>query len=308
MRKSLVRKILLGWSIWLAVLVVLAASVWFLARGTPSWYRQPVSEAAAMSFENKLVTYYDRLGAAHAWRVRQLQRSSAGNSAAGTGAAAVAPEADPTLAPFDLQFSDAELNAFLGKWAASAGADLGSQLQDPRLRISSGSVVLAAMVPRLGSVLSLSIAPRLDDAGQLRLDISSVALGLLPLPGSLWQARRGQIEQMLCDDLETDQYGASFSRDGVANHYAASAAMKELLLDALQGRPAEPVLFLPFDATHPNRMVPLKLEALSLGQGSIAMRVRELDGAERTTLLGRLRKPVELPAADGGGQGDSGGR
>jgi hypothetical protein len=288
----------------------LAISGFYLLRGAPSWYRRPrTSGAAAASLEDKLVVYYDRMAAARAWRVRH-HAASTGIASTRAGAP-TPPAADPTLAPFHIQFSDEELNAFFDKWA---GADnrreskMDQYLQDPRILLQPGKLILAATVKDLGAVVSMEIRPTIDASGMLQLKLSRAYAGMLPLPDGLWQSRREQIQKLLERNLQRDQATAKITPDGVANGAAAAAGMKELLLDALANQPAAPVLFLPDDTMHPGRSEPVTLGAVTLGDGTIDMLAREMDGEERAGLLERLRKPRGDAGGDSAGAATAGAR
>ena len=285
----------------IVVLVGLGAmlgSAYLLARGAPAWYRlQGKAEAAAAAtLENKLIVYYDRMAAAQAWRVRHQAATTESSTRrfSSTAEAAAAVTKDPTLDPFEIQFTDAELNAFFDKWASAGGRRdaMDQYVSDPRILIQQGKLILAATVRDMGTVVSVEMEPRLDEAGQLELNLGRAYAGMLPLPQAVLASRKGQIERVLRRKLVGYQASARFTADGVANGAAAAAGINELLLCALAKQPAEAVLFLPYDLAHPGRSVPVKMEAISLGEGSITMRVREMDAAERARLFERLEKPI----------------
>ena len=262
---------------------------WLFLHGQPDWYRRAggsqTSAGAAEQMEAKLIHLYNRVAAVHAWRVRQAA------SVRQTQFTAASVSSRPAEQPFEITFSDAELNAFFDKWADTADrrAAMGAYVEDPRLQIRPGEMILAARVKRFHTVISLELEPALDAEGRLRLNLNRVYGGILPLPEALWSSERDQLVQMMDEKYAELQSAVEIGPDGTANAAASAAVMNRLLVATLQHQSAEPVIFLPYDLSRLARTVPTQVEAVHLGDGTLTLNVREMAADERAALLLRIR-------------------
>jgi hypothetical protein len=145
-------------------------------------------------------------------------------------------------------------------------------------------------------VLSIELIPRLE-AGQLRLSISRVLAGKLPLPSAFMSRYRQQVENALAAHLPDWRRGAQLGDQGGANLDAVAAAMADLLIDALQDRPAPPVLFLPYSMQSRPKSLPVKVTDMRIEDRTLTMTVQPLDSADRTKLLEQIRSGRESAQA-----------
>jgi hypothetical protein len=284
--------------VFLVVLVlgaVLASVVgWFLLRGTPDWYKADAitaeqRQAAANKAEDMLTRMTNWAGAAQARRASQVADGPTTTQASGVLGH------EPSQ-PFEIQFTDVELNAFFNKWADldDRRAVMDRYVENPRLALRDHQLILAGNVKDLGMVVSLQFEPKIDERGKLRMDLVRVMGGLLPLPDAMWADKREKFEKMLRSELPKYQRSAKFSSEGTANGAAASAAMDKLLLATLNREPAAPVVFVPYQVSRLNSSVPAKITAVSIQDHTLTMTVEQMTTDERDALLTWLREPYDM--------------
>ncbi len=307
-------KFLKAFLLFVAVLllggIVLAVGGWFMLRGTPAWYKpnsrtQAQRRLDADSAEDKLITmrnWAQRVRASAASKSQRTHNSAAAIAAAAsstgplttdlptTTQAATVLAHEPQQA-FQIQFTDAELNAFFDKWADVGGrrAVFERYIEDPRLILRDNQLILAGNVKDLGTVVSMQFEPTIDEQGNLQMNLVHVLGGILPLPDAMWARQREKIERTLKSNLPTYQQAAKISADGAANSAAASAGMDKLLLAVLHREPADPVVFVPYDRGNLGRSLPVKITAVSIGDNTLTITADQMTSAERDALLQRLR-------------------
>jgi uncharacterized protein YpmS len=215
-----------------------------------------------------------------------------------TSQAEVALSHDPSQ-PFQIQFTDEELNAFFDKWADVNGRRevIERYVDDPRLVVRDNQLILAGTVKELGTVISMQFEPRIDERGNLQMNMVRVLGGILPLPDALWSSKRERMEQYLQAKLPAYQQAAAMMPDGTANSAAASAAMNKLLQSVLHDDAADPVLFVPYDVKKLSRSVPVKITAVSIQNNTLTITAEQMTAAERAGLLDRLRAPYDSATA-----------
>ena len=273
-------KRLLLLTLFLAVFALaLIAGAYFMSRGQPEWYtRQPMDLA--------------QLEAAAARAERQMQRTvswAQDQQAYAVSSARGAPSTNPSKS-IDITFTQDELNGFFHKWDSTFGwsTAYSHYISDPQIALRDGRLILAATVNDLGSVVSIELTPHLEK-DQLYLSISRVLAGKLPLPTALLSHYRQQLESAINTKLPDWRNGADIAPQGGANPDAVPAAMSQLLLDALQDRPAPPVLFLPYSMQSHPKSLPVKVTDLHIEDRTLTMTVEPLDPSARAALLDHLR-------------------
>jgi len=272
-------------AVFVAVFVgVLALAAWWLSHGTPEWYGR------------KRATPQELAAAAHRAE-QQVQRTL--NWASEQGRPPHASSTQPADS-FKISFTEDELNGFFQKWDNTFGwsEHYSSFLSDPQIVIEDGRLIAAATVTDMNSVLSAEFQPRLDE-GELRVPVTRVLAGRLPLPQSFWDRYRGRAEAAVTGRLPTWQQTARITADGNANASAVAAAMSELLLDLLDQRPARPVLFLPY-LKNGEKSLPVKLTGLEVGDKTLTLTVRAMTPLERQALIEHVRawRSTEATADD----------
>jgi hypothetical protein len=289
--------------LWLKRLLIAVAAVILLAilatavgyrqmHGVPDFYAHRnlnarEMEAAAETGLNKLINVQNWAAEHHAQESARLHAAAAANPAtAPAAAAATKPAANTTT----VEFSEDELNAFFQKWVSKEGwADkFGKYVADPAIFLQDGRVILAGTVKEMNALASAHFEPRLDAAGNLDLRLVKVLGGNLPLPKAVWSAQRDKLAQAVAQHLPEWRKDAAISPSGTANLDAVSAGLSETLLNVLQDKPSEPVIFLP---VMNSGAVPARLTAVSIADKTLSLTVAPMTPAERQAFLARLKTP-----------------
>lgn len=276
----------------LVVFAVVFAAVsgavgWWMARGTPDWYqtqrKSPQELAAAAGRAEQQVQR------TLSWA--QDQQALAVSSRLG------APSTKPART-LEISVTEDELNGFFQKWDATFGwsSHYSRYLSDPQVVLRNGRVILAGEVKETGTVMSIELAPRLAE-GRLWMPVSRVMAGRLPLPRALWGSYRQKLEDSIGARLPEWKQQARISQDGAANADAVAAAMTELLLDALDDRPAPPVLFLPYSLQGSPRSVPVNVTALQVTDNTLTLTVEPMNLRQRQSLLATIRSSDQAQLA-----------
>jgi hypothetical protein len=282
------RKKLLLIALFLAVFAgTLSLGAWRMAKGRPEWYQQRKLdprevEAAAARAEQQLQ-------ATLSWaQDRQAENNRSSSQSA---------PATSTAQALEISFTQDELNSFFQKWDSTFGwsGRYGRYFSDAQLVLLDGRLVLAATMVDVGTVLSVEFEPRLED-GKLYMPMTRLLAGRLPLPRPLWDRYRGRLESRVAVILPQWQHNAQITRQG-ANIDAISAAMAELILDALNDRPAPAALFLPYDMRSHPRSLPVNLIRFQIAGKTLTLTIEPMDAAQRDTTLSAIRNfSIERPS------------
>ena len=256
---------------------------WRMFHGVPDWYSRKKSTPQEMA-------------AAYARADKQIQRllhdaQEAQHRQALLATRPAGPGDDDE--PIQVSFTEEELNSYFRRWDQSMGwsEQYDRYLSDPQIVIQDGRLILAANVKEVGTVVSIGFDPVLEQ-GKLLMPVSQVLAGRLPLPQSFWRRYEQRTERALIEHLPEWQQGAEIATDGSANADAVAAGMGELLVDLMNNRPADPVLFLPYDLQHMKRGLPVRLTDLQISNQSLTLTFRPIPPDERHALVGRIRKPI----------------
>jgi len=268
--------------------VIVVVGAWFMLRGVPEWYKPNTGtpeqmQIAARNAEDMFTRLTNWAASAHAQRVR------AGLT---TTQADIALAHEPSQ-PFQIQFTDQELNAFFDKWANVNGRReyLEQYIAEPRLVLRNNQLILAGTVKEMNMVVSMEFTPRIDERGRLQMNLARVLGGILPMPTALYARPRRKVVRLLELNLPVYQESAMIAADGVANSSASAAGMNKLLLAVLNGDSADPVLFVPYDLRNINRTLPVKITAVSIQNNTLTVTAEQMTGAQRDALLRNLRAP-----------------
>jgi hypothetical protein len=279
------------------VFVGLGVTGWVLKGRRPDWYPSKVLspeelKQASHSMQGKLIGFQD-------W-------AAGVNAADRTHASGRAPvPTDPTTAPSrvrSISFTEAELNAFFNQWDTKWEDKYNQYVTDPILVLQDDRIILAANVPEAGTLVSVHLAPKLDDAGKLHLDIDKVMGGVLPVPRAFYEKYRNKLSTVLTARVNRERGNATLNADGSVNLSLITASMNELLVHALNGEPAEPILYLPHDVTNRKVGLPVKLTDIKIKDKTISFTVVPLTPEERKELVGHIHdgdapKPQAVTAA-----------
>jgi len=303
--KKWVKRILLAGLALVVVLVGLGIGMNVLRHRRPDWYPKDMPTREAIAAASKSVTQ----------KVQGIQGWAAGSQAKegrqrnGNVVQSGDPDGDPEPSK-TISFTEAELNAFFSQWGEQYhwGDKYSQFVTDPVLVIQDDRLIIAGTAKDLDTLVSVHLAPRLDEQGKLRLDVIRVMGGSLPLPRALWGGYIQRLGRAMEKRVAQERPKADIKPDGSANIHAVSAAMTELLQHALNGEPAEPVLFFPKDQQHAAKEgLPVRLTSVQAKDKTLTLTVVPLTSAEREALLKHIREPAPKPVGDSAKAGDGGG-
>lgn len=270
-------------AMFLIVFAAVAGFVaWHMFRGVPDWYVRrkstPQELEAAYARADKQIQrlVHDAEDAQHR---QSIDATQPGHSSA------------QDEQPVQISLTDDELNIYFQKWDQALGWShhYGSYLSNPQIVIQNGRLILAADVKEVGTVVSVAFEPRLAD-GKLQMPVTRVLAGRLPLPESFWRRDVNKLDESLHQHLPQWQDQARIARDGGANPAAIKAGMTELLMDLLNGRAADPVLFLPYNLTQMETGLPVRLTDEQISDHTLTLTVQPLSATQRRELLSRIQK------------------
>ncbi len=283
------------------------------SRQRPDWYAKlslldPKQQAeAARRAQNKLSATIDWAAGRQAAELRG-EAGAPGGGGGGVGAPATRPtpppapgaSSPPTSAPkpvLSVSFTEQELNAIFQKWSAEANweATYGEYLQAPAIALRDGRLVLAGTVKvrEVDRVVSLHFRPHLDQQGDLLLDLDQVLAGQMPMPQALFDGYRRRLRDKLAGALPRHRRAARVAPDGSVNEAALKAAMGQLLLDVLDRKPSDPVLFVQANG---GRTVPVKLSGVDVEGDAVTLAVEMMTARERQAFVDRLRDKAKPTA------------
>ncbi len=300
-----IRRILLGVAILLVVvLLVVGGGLWQL-RSTPDWYPQQLSatelDAAADRALQAWIRAQNRLAEAHARQFAVYDRSDP----------AATQRAFEENKPILISFSATELNAFFLKWAHVNGWEqkLEKYMHNPQVVLHDGRLILVGEVRDLGLLpdvkASAHFEPRITSDGQLDLRLVRTMGGRAPLPEALWDNQKQRLIEAVSHRLPPLQRRARISPDGDANSEAIQAAMSKLLIQMLEHRPSEPVVFIPLNAGGlgeqrevPVRVIDVQIKSPEPGaEQRLTLTVAPMNREERDAFLQRIREPYSTATA-----------
>ncbi|HEY7090187.1 MAG TPA: hypothetical protein VH518_18970 [Tepidisphaeraceae bacterium] len=260
------------------VFIGLALVCWMLLRGTPQWYRPhtlsgPEQEAAAQSAQNKLILLHNAAVQARA-EERAAHRTAT---------------TLPAGSAITVSFTDDEVNALLDKWSVWPIVKAGYErfMTDPCIVIENGRLILAGHVKELNSVASLHFTPHIDENGRLKVELTRILAGNLPVPEALLGKYQSQAANAIDRRMPWWKAQAMIDPGGTANSSAVSALMANLFTDVLRDQPSEPALFLPlFDRSH---NIAVKVLDVKVADHTLTLTVQPMNPDERAELLKHIR-------------------
>lgn len=279
-------------------LLIVLAVLYALTLREPEWYqaleRTPgdirATQLAAIRVEDALVNVRNWASDNIAAERRRVRDGS--QEAAGAGSTVV------------LEFSDADLNASIEKWAQTQGwEDLyGSYISRPRVAFRKDGVLLAAKVRGFGSVVNTRIAVAAPAEGRFGPQLGGIYAGSVPIPRTLFDGQFADASAIIKDELITL---AAAARTGSAsnptcNHSAAMTQLAMMVLwglgDGTAGKPPT-VVVLPMDD---DRYYPAYLADVRVSDGAVRLVLATMTQVERNEWIAQLRaagKLVESAAA-----------
>jgi uncharacterized protein YpmS len=283
-RKKWIKRIGIAAAALAGVVLGTLLVVWMLLRATPAWYR-PTNltaeqrEAAAQNAQNKLIVVQNAAAQARADE-RVAQRN-----------ATTLPSSANTIT---LTLTDEEINALLEKWTVWPTVKAGYEkfMSDPRILLEDGRLILAGHVGEVDALASVHFAPRIDEDGNLRIEMVRVQAGKLPLPQGLLARYQQQAAGAVQWRLPRWRAGAKIDDTGAANLEAVNAVMGKLLMDMLTNEASDPVTFVPLVD---GKIVTVKLISLRVEQGKLTLTVQPMTAGQRATALQRIKSGWPRP-------------
>jgi hypothetical protein len=264
------------------LMLIFAASVVgvYLYRGTPSWYRSRIATTqqtkdAANRADQKLLDLVSWAASVRAQRIRQLHGTT--------------KPGEPPIGPKTVTLSDDELNSLLATWQFPEPSDVQQRINryftDGRIAFQIDAVILAGQSPEFGTLVSGEFDPVIDAQGDLHVDLTALRAGRLPIPLSAVAGRLRRLRILLQQQLGIERSHAKIDSTLTANGPAVAVAWLGLLLRAIDNRPSDPVLVIPFDMSNPRRGLPVKLTAIRVIDGWITLTVQPASQSECYSML-----------------------
>lgn len=194
-------------------------------------------------------------------------------------------------------FTQDELNSIFNKWSEKFGWPemYARYVEQPIIILQPGRVILAGQVKvrQIDSVVSFHFEPKVDEKGQLDLNLTSVRGGNLPLPKDmLMSPLRERMISELQRRVPAWQSKAKIDPHGGANDDTMKLQLSQMLIALLQQKSADSVLFLP--VFQENRRVPAHLSDVKIEDQKLTFTVIPMDPAQRDALLTHLKEPVDF--------------
>jgi hypothetical protein len=263
-----IRRLLLCVLAAVALLLIAAGVGYRMLHGRPDWYMHETVDPAAREqlakgVEDKLTNISN--WSQSAWLARQHP-------------ATVQPPS-----PLEISLSDTEINAFLSKWdqLSSVNAQFAGALSDPQVSFNDGHIILAATVDQMQTVVSVHLAPRIDEKGMVHADVEKVMGGQLPLPQTFWNGFANKLAARIDAQIPSSQQRAKLYPDGSANDQMAEAVLAKMMVKFLHGEPADPVVFLKFPARNEFRNLPVKITSVKIADKTLTMTFEPLAAGEK---------------------------
>lgn len=268
------RRLLLVLALLLIGAVVAASVGYYMLKRRPSFYHSYTWKGDERSVINQRAV--DKI---------TQTRNLAAEAAARERQATVRGTTRPTdLKPMTVTFSEEELNAFL---LHNFKDRLDDYVEDAGIFLGDGNIILAGQMKDSGYVVSFHFEPKIDELGKLHLKLVHSYGGALPVPQSMLNAQLDKVRQALKGHIPAWQESAAMDARG-ANGTAVAVAMGKLILNSLDDRPADPILFMPDDN---GKALPLRLVDISVGK-ELKLTVQPLTPEQRAELIKNIRSPL----------------
>ena len=283
MRKKRVLKI----SAVAVLLIVLALAggglyVWRGIKAVPAFYQVLPLEGAARleaieSVERKVLNLQADLDRAYAHS--QATRAPEVEEPATSGQGA---------APILVSFTGPEIDTYFRKWLEEAGhaSRIQRHMENPRIGIADGYVILGGRMPEFGAIVSMHFLPMADEKG-VRLRLEGVYAGRIRLPDMALEKFRDLSVSALGERLPELRRQAEISPEGFANEAAILAASQSQVIDLLQGQQIQPLYtFVPL----PGRgLVASRITEMKINAQELVVGIELLDRQGRQQLLEQVR-------------------
>lgn len=273
--------------ILLAAALLCIVVLYYLMLRQPEWYRAlertprdlKNTQLSAIRAEDTLMNLRNWAADAVA-QERRLARQGPASGAA----AAFAPST------FVLEFTDADLNAALEKWAETQGWEdiYGQYISRPRLAFRKEGILVAAMLKSLGSVANARLEVRPPEGGQLTFKLATLRAGSVPIPAAVTAGTLTDVGRRVREELITltDAARAGAAGTATANYSATAAQLGLMLLASLDGTAAPAVVVIPIDN---DRFFPAQVVDVRLEGGTVRVVLASMDPGQRAQWIEGLR-------------------
>ncbi|HEX8523871.1 MAG TPA: hypothetical protein VF669_16575 [Tepidisphaeraceae bacterium] len=280
------KRLLACLAVLLFAVIIFCSGSLMLYKGTPDWYASKLTKEKVAQVAHQAE---EKLTRTQNWAVMLNGDAVRSNLAHQSGHKTPATRAEEG---HDIRFSQDELNALFDKWSGAYGwsSKYGQYLEEPRIVLKDGRLILAALVKDVGAVVSFHFVPKLDEKGMLHLDLVQVLGGRLPLPDAVWDGYKQKMIESLHKWIPIWQQTARVYPQGAANPQAMYVTLSKLVLHAANHEPAESILFLPL--VENAKAVPVKVTDVGVDNGEIDLNVRRLNPTETAKLAQSLREPA----------------
>ena len=288
------------------VLLVLAGGaggvMYHMLRGTPDWYQQDDSTAdqkrsAADRVEDLLARLRDHVIKPSRAKLDERRKQELAKANQQSAEQAEQIKSEQADAPFELEFTDAQLNAFFERWKVGPRQEMFDEyVENPRIAIRNNQLIFFGKYKSNGIILSLIFEPKIDDKGNFLLNLVRVQGGMLSVPDAMWAGKRDSIAQMLKKKLPAYQADASALPDGCVNGGAGSAAMNEMLLAVLSNAPTPAVVLVPANAGTLVPSIPVKITAMTVANRSLKMTAQKMTPEEQAAYLKTIKTAEKASA------------
>jgi len=287
-RMKWIRRLLIAALLGVVLLLIASAVGYKLLHGRPDWYKPLSSDPQATRLAADRANQRLIDAASRTARLQNELRHPevSAINARRTGDAAV-PER------LQLNLSEEELNAFFESWDQLEhwSGRYSRLIREPQLILHDHHLMLAATAVDLDTVISVEVSPVLRD-GKLYLRLVRVAGGNLPLPRSFWESYRSRLVAAVAAHLPKYRKGATIDADGWANEAMVAAVTGKLFVDAIDDRPASPVLFFPTMQSMKRKYLPVRLTAVEIDKEILHLDFAPLTVGERDALIDSASPPA----------------
>jgi len=185
---------------------------------------------------------------------------------------------------FDWILTAEQVNAYLasmdeiaaileGRRNASASRVLAeARLAGPAVVLDDGLITFMIRQTEHNKVLAADVRPEMTDAGELRLRLVRMRVGVAPLPESIVEALRDELKLGLAAALHRAANGEG---PGAAIRGVRAEHVRELLavlVAAIDEEPVAPEFISPISRTR------VRVESLRVDDGQLRLRIRPVDG------------------------------
>lgn len=265
----------------LAVLVAAAGIGMHYLRSQPEFYRtyQWDGEQRAILNQqavNKIGAARNQVLAAHYAQVRAQK-------------AQPAPQPLRVTPPIHVTLGEEELNAFLlHNLELNRLKDRSEQyVTGPGIFLRDGRIIAAGWVKELGLLVSCHLEPSLDEQGRVHLRLAKIQGGRLPLPQALVNLAAEQLRAPIQSRLSAWRDQAQMDSSGAFNSSAMAAGLGKMLLEVLEGKAPEALLYVPVEESKWTN-VPMRLTQLKVEGQKLIVQAEALTRSERAVLLKQL--------------------